>query len=537
MISAQGYICRMPADVTILSREELVALYQERESLLAERESIIAEKDAQIARQHEILLETQEALQQKQFQIQKLQRMLFGTTRERFTPIDGQQVLPFFVDAERDAAAVSEAVGQEHETIQITYSRRRHPGRLPLPDHLPVVEVVHEPTVDTTGMRRIGEEITDELGYTPAQLFIRRHIRPKYVTAEAEDASQTVVIAPLPARVIDKCEASAELLVAITIEKHLYHMPIYRQIERFKAMGVRLPSSTVDGWQTMTGSLLRPLYAVMRALLPRSGYLQVDETPIAVQDRTLNGTTHRGYMWAYHAVIDRVIYFDYQRGRGEINCREMLKAFAGYLQTDAYVAYDQHKARSGITPLACWAHVRRKFFEARSNDQARAEEALALIGGLYDVERDARARSLTPDERKELRLERSLPLLNTIGKWLAGALEETTPKSPIGAAVRYAVGLWSQLENYLYDGHLEIDNNLIENAIRPLALGRKNYLFAGSHDAAVNIAMYRSFFATCRLHDVDAARWLLYVLTHIRSTPAEQYHTLLPQNIDRQLLG
>ena len=527
----------MPADLTILSHDELVALYLEREriiaehkSLIAERESIIAEKDALIARQ-------QETIEQKQYQIQKLQRMLFGSSRERFTPIDGQQVLPFFVEAEREAAAVAEAVAQDHETISVTYTRRKHPGRLPLPDHLPVVEVIHEPPVDTTGMRRIGEEITDELGYEPARLFIRRHIRPKYVTEEAEDASQTVVIAPLPARVIDKCEASAELLVAITVEKHLYHVPIYRQIERFAALGVRLPSSTLDGWQRMTGELLRPLYTTLRALLPRSGYLQVDETPIAVQDRTLNGTTHRGYMWAYHAVIDRVIYFDYQRGRGEINCREMLREFAGYLQTDAYAAYNAHKARSTITPLACWAHVRRKFFDASANDTARSEEALALIGRLYAVEADARARALTPEQRTELRLEQSLPILNTISAWLVRALEETTPKSPIGAAVRYAVGLWSELENYLRDGHLEIDNNLIENAIRPLALGRKNYLFAGSHDAAINIAMYRSFFATCRLHDVDASRWLLYVLEHIRSTPAEQYPMLLPQNIDRALLA
>ncbi len=278
----------MPAELTILSRKDLLALSLERERVIAQHESIIVEKDARIvekdariaekdallAEQQQTILRAQEDLQQKQYQIQKLQRMLFGSSRERFTPIDGQQVLPFFVDAESTAATLADVVEQEQERITVSYTRRKHPGRLPLPDHLPVIEVIHEPPVDTTGMTRIGEEVTDELGYTPAKLFIRRHIRPKYVTPERDDASQSVVIAALPERVLDKCEASAELLVAITVEKHIYHIPIYRQIERFAALGVRLPSSTVDDWQRMLGLLLRPLYMVMRALIPRSSYLQ-----------------------------------------------------------------------------------------------------------------------------------------------------------------------------------------------------------------------------------------------------------------------
>jgi hypothetical protein len=213
----------------------------------------------------------------------------------------------------------------------------------------------------------------------------------------------------------------------------------------------------------------------------------------------------------------------------------MLGDFRGHLQTDGYAAYKEHKAREGIIPLACWAHARRKFFEAQDNDQARAGQALAMIAKLYDVEREARERGLDAVARRELRLEQSLPVVDAIGEWLVRALEETTPKSPIGMAVAYTVSLFSELRNYLHDGSLEIDNNLIENAIRPLALGRKNYLFAGSHEAAVNIAMYRSFFATSRLHGIDERRWLLHVLGRIATTPIDQYHTLLPQNIDRSL--
>lgn len=532
----------MPADVTTLSREDLLRAYLERERIVVEQQQQIIEQtqtiddhQRQIAELDQQISDHQQTLLQKQFHIAKLERMLFGSSRERFTVPDGQQVLPFLVDTER----VAEAVETEAATIAVEYTRTaraKHPGRLPLPEHLEVVEVVHEPDIDTTGMKRIGEETTDELVHVPGRFFIRRNKRSKWVTPEHDDASQSIVIAALPARAIDKCQASDELLVAITINKHVYHLPVYRQLEMFAADGVRLASSTVDGWQRLLGLRLRPLHAAMRAMIPQASYLQVDETGIAVQDRTKTGKTHRGFMWAYHAPVDGIIYFDYQRGRGKVNCREMLGEYRGFLQTDGYAAYNQHKAREAIIPLACWAHVRRKFFEAQNNDERRAATALTMIRTLYDVERDAREQALSAEERKELRLEKSLPVVNTIGQWLVRMLEETTPKSPIGAAVRYAVSLWSELENYLRDGHLEIDNNLIENAIRPLALGRKNYLFAGSHDAAVNIAMYRSFFATCRLHGIDQRRWLLHVLRSIATTPADQYHTLLPQNVDRSLL-
>jgi transposase len=519
----------MDVDVATLSHEELLAAYHQRERVIVEQQRQIADHQQQIA-------DHQQTILQKQYLIAKLERMLFGSSRERFTVPDGQQILPFLVDTER----VTEAVEKEAATIAVEYTRTAkatHPGRLPLPEHLEVVEITHEPDVDTTGMTRIGQEVTNELVHEPARLYVRRHIRPKYVTPEHEDASQSVVIASLPERAIDKCIASDELLAEITINKHVYHLPIYRQLQMFAALGVPLPASTVDNWQRLLGLRLRPLYAALRAMIPQASYLQVDETGIAVQDRAKKGTTHRGYMWAYHAPVDGIIYFDYQRGRGALHCRDMLGEYRGYLQTDGYAAYTQHKAREAIRPLACWAHVRRKFFDAQTNDQVRATEALALIGALYDIERDARERGLSAAQRKALRLERSHPVTTAIGQWLVRALEETTPKSPIGAAVRYAHALWDELENYLHDGNLEIDNNLIENAIRPLALGRKNYLFAGSHDAAVNIAMYRSFFATCRLHDIDAKQWLLHVLRSIATTPTDQYHTLLPQNIDRSLLA
>lgn len=520
----------MNSGYTIIAEQELAAkeatitaaltrnqyLVQE----IAEKDQHIAEKDQRIAELHH--------------QVEKLQRMLFGAKRERFVVPDGQLLMPFATDPDLVTKAV------ERELQSITYQRQRaqkkHPGRLPLPEHLPIVTIVHEPDEDVSAMTKIGEEVTDELGIEPAKFFIRRHIRPKYISAEDTNVAQHTVIARLQPRVIDKCIASDELLATIIVDKHIAHLPIYRQVQRFSALGVNIPASTVDNWQRLLGFALRPLYAALAVYVSDARYLQVDESGIAVQDRTKKGTTHRGMMWVYHALLAKVVYFDYQRGRGAINCEAILAPFSGYLQTDGYAAYRLHKARSNVIGLACWAHVRRKFFEAQANDPERSATALALIRKLYDVEHLAREQHLTSTERKQLRLEHALPLINTIGAWLVAHLDQTTPKSPIGMAIGYAISLWDELQTYLLDGSLEIDNNLVENAIRPLALGRKNYLFAGSHDAAINIAMYRSFFATCRLSAIDPYAWLLHVLQMLPITPPEEYYTLLPHNIDPILL-
>jgi len=490
-------------DHVVISRKELatreaayaaaLVRHQQLEELIAEKEEII---DAD-----------KEAIDALKLTVDKLQRLLCGAKRERFTVPDGQLLLPFATDP----ALVAVAVKKARETI--TYERNRpgkkHEGRLPVPEHLPVETIVLEPAEDVSSMTKVGEEITDEIVAVPAQWFVRRTVRPRYISGPDADEAHHAVIARLRPRVIDKCVASDELLAMIVVDKHVLHLPVYRQLERFAAMGVLIPSSTADSWQSELGQRLRPLYAAHRATLPNQGYRQVDESPIAVQDPMKKGKTHRGYMWVHYAPQEKIVLFDYHRGRGAVHVQEMLGDFRGYLQTDAYGAYTLHKARADVIPLACWAHVRRKFDEARKDDPIRAGTALALIRKLYAVEADARERSLVAAERKALRLETSLPLINLIGEWLVAEVPNTVPKSPIGKAIRHAISLWDELQNYLLDGALEIDNNLIENTIRPLALGRKNYLFAGSHEGAINIAMYRSFFATCRLAGHDPYAWMM----------------------------
>lgn len=258
------------------------------------------------------------------------------------------------------------AASVEAELETISYERKKpqqkkHEGRMDLPKHLSVVETVIEPEEDTTGMQRIGEEVTEELDITPARMHINRTRRPKYAAPQSDDGSQRIVIAPLPQRPIDKCIASVDLLMTITIDKHVHHMPIDRQLKRFAMLGVEIPPSTVESWQRLTAELPRPLHAALRSEVRQSCYPQVDETGLAVQDRIKQGTTHKGFLWGYHAPWQRIVYFDYQKGRGQIHCRELLDSYTGYLQTDDYQAYHNHKARDGVIGLACWAHTRRNF--------------------------------------------------------------------------------------------------------------------------------------------------------------------------------
>jgi hypothetical protein len=278
--------------------------------------------------------------------------------------------------------------------------------------------------------------------------------------------------------------------------------------------------------------VLNILYEHLFKQTRAKGYLQADESTIKVQDRNKKGSCHLGYYWVYHCPIDQTILFDYQPGRSSTAARHVLSGFQGYLQTDGYAGYEQIGKAEGVTHLNCWAHARREFHDALRNDKGRAEIALAFIQTLYQVEATAREKNLSPAERKMLRLDRSLPTLNAFVKWMTDEIKsgKVLPKSPIGKAMAYSIDRWDGLTAYFLDGTLEIDNNLVENAIRPLALGRKNYLFAGSHEAAKRAAAIYSFFAMCRKEDVNPFKWLRHVLENIGDTKITELHTLYPKH-------
>ena len=244
------------------------------------------------------------------------------------------------------------------------------------------------------------------------------------------------------------------------------------------------------------------------------------------------GSCHLGYFWVYNDPITGCAVFKYQQGRGAKYPEAVLKNFSGYLQTDGYSGYENLAKSENIIQLACWAHARRKFEEALPNDKTKAEIAMKLIQELYDIERQAKEAKLDADQRKSLRIEKSLPVYNLIGKWISQNLKKTLPKSTIGKAMRYTFDRWDELGNYMLDGLLEIDNNLVENAIRPVAIGRKNYLFAGTHESAQRNAIMYTFMCDCKKHNVNPEAWLNYVLEKIPSASILELEKLLPQNFN-----
>lgn len=455
-------------------------------------------------------------------QVEMLRRMQFGQKRERFEGDPNQIALPF----EATVAEVEQQQEEIKEKIEYVRKRPNHHGRAALPAHLPVEEVEIYPQGDLSEMVCIGKEVTEELECVPARFFIKRYIRYKY----APKSGEGVVIGQLPERVIDKGIPGAGLLASILTDKYLDHLPLYRQKQRFAREGIQIASSTIEGWTKEALLKLQPLYEQLVFDIKGKGYLQVDETPIKVLESDKKGASHQGWYWVYHSPLDDITLFDYQPTRGSAGVKDMLETFRGYLQTDGYVVYDKYSKRKNITRLACWAHARREFERALDNDKIRAEYALTLIQKLYTIERKAKEENLDTAKIKELRLEESLPIINQLGKWIFEQIKNTLPKSQIGKAMQYAYTRWDALSAYLYDGCLKIDNNPVENAIRPVAIGRKNYLFAGTHEAAQRAAMIYSFLAICKKHDVNPFQWLKYTLENSITINHKKLHELFPHN-------
>jgi len=481
-----------------------------------------------LEQQGEIIVKNEATISEKDALIAKLSRMLFGQKRERFEHPDSQQLtLPFGIEPEVKAAIEEKLEAKRQKVAEHERKKTTHKGRKPLPSHLDVVEVIIEPDVDTTEMVCVGEEITAELAYQPEKLFVRRYIRKKYAPKTGEGK---FAIGNLPERIIQKGIPSNELVSQILVDKYIDHLPLYRIQGRFSRNHIDINKNTINGWVGQALSQLEILYDYLKAQVVAKGYLQVDETTLKVLDSTLKGKSHLGYYWAYHSPIDNILFFEYHPSREGRHVNQTLKAFKGYLQTDGYAGYRALAQKKDIISLACMAHARRKFDEARQNDPIRAQKGLLYIQALYHIEEKARKENLSSEQRKEVRLTESLPIINALGKWMAEENKRVLPKSKIGTAFRYSIERWDELSAYLYDGILEMDNNLIENAIRPIALGRKNYLFAGNHEAAQRAAMIYSFFGICKKHQVNPTQWLNYVFENIQTTSIQEFQLLLPQN-------
>jgi len=469
------------------------------------------------------LLEMKNTVSVLKRELAELKRLIYGAKSERFIPVDPKQGVLFDIPAEEPV---------ESEKVEITYTRKKKEEkkqalRLELPAHLPRVEEIIEPENLPHDAKKIGETITEILEFEEATIYVRRIIRPKFIVSSDDEQTQ-IVVAELPSLPIPKGNAGPGLLAYILISKFVDHLPFYRLAQIFKRQDVIIAESTMGGWFNASCKLLELLYELLKQKILSGEYIQADETPIPVQTKDKPGSTHKGYHWVYHDPVNRLVLFDYQKTRSREGPDELLANYKGYLQTDGYTAYNNLRNGANIQQLACMAHARRKFEHALDNDKERAQKALTLIQQLYAIERKAKEDELNFDQIKQLRQIESEPILMELETWLKSEVHQVLPKSAIGSAISYTLTLWPRLKRYTENGSFQIDNNLIENSIRPVALGRKNYLFAGSHDAAQQAAVIYSLLATCKMNGIEPSAWLKNTLSKIADHPVNKLEQLLP---------
>jgi transposase len=447
-----------------------------------------------------------------------LQKIVFGRKSERLADERHPQ-LPFSADELPPApppAHVDEAPDEEYETV--TYQRRKR-GATRISKDLPrerrVIEVPEEQRrCECCGevKQPIGEEVTEQVDFVPAVTKVIETVRIKYACKKHEEAGITTPA--LPPQPIPKGMATAGLLAQVAVAKYKDHLPLYRQCRIFERHGVDISESTLCDWIKDVADLVLPIVAAIKASILLSAVIQSDDTGILVQDRQHQNGSRRSFLWAYLGDRGEVV-FDFTQGRGREGPRLFLGDYRGYLQADAYSGYDVIYATGRVTEVACWAHARRGFFDALEKDKENATNALAAIRILYDVERQARDQKLLADARRELRQQQAKPVLDAMQPWLKALKVNALPKSPMGQAIGYALRQWDALNRYLNDGRLEIDNNGVERQIRSVAVGRKNWLFAGSDEGGKRAAILYSIIGTCALQAIEPWHYLKDVLQRL----------------------
>jgi transposase len=448
-----------------------------------------------------------------------IQRYFGGTKNES---LDSKQLELLLAGLE--SLAMSSPVTETK--VPVRAERAARPVRQPLPAHLETERVVLEPEEvkqQPEGWRKLGEEVTEELDWKPAKFIKRLYIRPKYANAER------IIIAPLPARLIEKGLPGAGLLTQVIVSKYEDHLPLYRQEQIYRQRhGVALSRQTLCGWVEAAADWLSPIYREMKAALLARDYLQVDETPIRYLDPDVKGKSQQGWLWIYSHPRDDVI-FEWKVSRSREGPRDFLKNFRGKLQTDGYGVYESlARERNGeLTLIGCWAHVRRGFHEALGEGRLAAW-FVGQIGLLYGVEKHLRQHRAGPQLRAAVRVWQSRPVLVRLRRAMELVRRRVLPQSLLGQALDYALGRWETLTRYVDDGGLELDNNLVENAIRPTAIGKKNFLFIGHPEAGQRSAVIYSVLGSCRRHGINPAEYLRDVLERLPKAKTSELKSLTP---------
>jgi transposase len=504
--------------------------------LVIEQQTVLEEQQAALQIAQATVLSHQLEVEKLKIELLRLKRMRFGRSSEQLD----QQIAQLELTLEDLEAAASQS---PLPLVAAAPKEATKPVRRPLPPSLPREAVIHSSPCECPEcggpLRSVGEDVAEILEYVPSRFKVIQHVRPKFSCASC----QSIVQAPAPSRPIARGMAGPALLAHVLVSKYCDHLPLYRQSEIYAREGVELDRSTLADWVGSCSALLEPLVDAIGRYVLSADKLHADDTPVPVLCPG-RGTTRQGRLWTYvrddrpaACSAPAAVWFAYSEDRKGIHPRRHLKDFKGILQADGYAGFDklynEADPHHSIKEAACWAHVRRKFYDIHVATQSPlAADALSRIGALYGIEEQIRGCSV--EIRQQTRQARAGPLLLDLYRWLKTTLTQLSTKSELSGAIRYAMSRWAALTRYRDDGRIEIDNNAAERSLRAVALGRKNYLFAGSNAGGERAAAIYTLIGTAKLHGIDPQAYLRHVLTVIADHPINRIEELLPWNLTAQ---
>ena len=508
---------------------------------IASKDSRIADLDRTVTSRDNRIADLDRKIVSKDNRIAYLEQQLYGSRSEKRLPInpDALQLSLFATEIDpQEQQRLDASIAKDEEKREKLLKIDGYERKIRKPIDTSRLEVreehIYPEGINLEEYNEMEPLVTESLVLVPQKMYIRRIVRHKYVLKaslqQPEPERRIFEVADLPAAPIHKCMASESVLADILVQKFVYHLPFYRVIQKYREMGVSVSESTLGGWYAAVCEKLKPIYDRLKVDILSAPYIQVDESTVPVIDNE-KSKTRKGYMWCVRDASGSGVFFHYDLGsRGTQVAMSLLKDYHGAIQSDGYDVYSKFTGMEGKTMLGCWAHARRKFVDAMKENERLASEALVYIGDLYHVE--TLAAEMTNEERKQKRREMAYPQIRNFEKWMQAKYFDPSMGPLMRTAIEYTFKRLPKLSMYVNDGSWHIDNNGVENAIRPLAVGRKNYLFCGSDASAVRASMIYSFIATCKSAGIEPREWFEDVIRRIpeyESGKADVTH-LLPKN-------